>query len=97
MQISREFQGFTFGKLWNEVSQIEQVIWFDVGSVNFPIRPKGIKRDSLRNLIKQLDPNYPKDENGRGLSYRDITTKELDSHLIWIYSTFADSGYEWKD
>jgi len=62
----------------------------------FRFRPSMLSLDSLKQLLKHLDENYPKDEEGRPLSYTKLNSKQMHDHLLFIESSCAHVGFELK-
>ncbi|MDR2342602.1 MAG: hypothetical protein LBD84_06155 [Campylobacteraceae bacterium] len=40
--------------------------------------------ETLRNLLKYLDLNYPRYERGIPLSYTKLDSKQISEHVNWI-------------
>ncbi len=59
---------------------------FELAGHPNPIRfkPKGFSKDSMRDVLKQCDLEYPKDENGIALSSAKTTVEQLNSHITFL-------------
>lgn len=88
MKISPQHNRWLFGVLLEQVREAE-IIRFD--DLNFKFRPKAISKESLRQLFKMCDLNYPKDEKGLGVSYTKIEPSEMNRHINWIIDTVSQT------
>ena len=102
MLISNQHNKRNFVAIWGQIWTIDapvQVEKLESGS-HFVFNPSRFrdkdKRDAIRNVIKNCDSNYPRHEDGSPKSYRELTRIEINTHLEWLESEMAHSGYEWK-
>lgn len=50
----------------------------------FVLRPRNINYDDFRDLMKQLDKMYPKDDKGLALSSTKTSKDEMTSHIMFL-------------
>ena len=50
----------------------------------FQINPYPFCYDTFRDLIKAVDWNYPKDDQGRPLSSAKISVEQMNSHILFL-------------
>ena len=48
------------------------------------IKPRAFSYDDFRNLLKQIDLKYPKDENGVALSSTKLDIEKMNGHISWL-------------
>ena len=90
-QLSYQFTKFMFGVVLRDLRNKEIVLKFD--TPRFMFRPSGISKESVRNLLKHLDFDYKRDDEGNPASYRDMSNADMTRHLQWIERQVAYSGY----
>jgi len=56
---------------------------------------KHLSKDSIHQLLKQLT-SYPKDENFKAKSLKDVTSKELCLHIEEVKVILANNGFTFK-
>jgi hypothetical protein len=93
MKISTQFNRFIFGVILEELHRPNIVLIFD-DLKGFKFRTSQIKKESMRNLFKYLDHNYPRDDKLEPLSYTKLSSKEMSDHVQWIEMIAGQSGYE---
>ena len=49
----------------------------------FKIRPRAFSLTDFRNLMKQCDLNYPKDESGLAISSAKLNKEQINSHIMF--------------
>ena len=81
MKISIQFNRFIFGVVLEQIRDVDEII---IDEPRFAFRPRTIKKESLRNLLKYLDLNYPRNDVGEPFSYTKLTSKEMSDHLEFI-------------
>lgn len=86
MKISNHQTRWIFGVLLEQAREAD-VIRFD--HLDFKFRPSAISKESLRNLLKMCDFDYPRDSNGIPLSYTKLNTKEMNRHVEWVIDTVS--------
>lgn len=59
---------------------------FELGGYHNPIeiRPCGFGYNSFRNLLKQLDLEYEKDNNGIAISSTKLTKEDISKHIMFL-------------
>ena len=91
MKLSINFNRFVFGAVLTPLRNSGAILQFD--DFNFKFRASGITVDSFRNLLKHLDLNYPRDQDGKPLSYTKLDSKQMSDHVMWIEFIASNSGY----
>ena len=94
MKISTNFQKFIFGVVLEDLKNSGGVLEFQ--DPPFKFRCASISKESIRNLLKHLDFNYPRNENGLPLSYTKLDSKQMSDHITWIERQCAFSGIEMR-
>lgn len=92
MRISSNFQKFIFGVVLEDLKRSGGVLTFQ--EPPFKFRVTSISKETIRNLLKHLDFNYPRDEDGKPLSYTKLDSKQMSEHVTWIERQCAFSGIE---
>lgn len=92
MMISNNFNRFIFGVVLEDLKHSGGVLSFQEPSFKF--RVSSISKESIRNLLKHLDFNYPRDEHQKPLSYTKLDSKQMSLHVEWIERQCAFSGIE---
>ena len=64
----------------------------DFGDDTYQFRPRAIGDNSFKQLMKALNEEYPRDEEGKPISTRDITSKELTEHIEWLINVVYANG-----
>ncbi len=90
MKISGNFNRL-YHKVIREFKDLE-VATIDFMGEDFKMRTTLLSYNSVKQLLKQLDENYPKNKDGIGISTIDITSKELTQHLEWIINVIYQNG-----
>jgi hypothetical protein len=83
-----------FGVILNDLRQPNITLHFD--TPRFKFRTSSISKESMRELLKHLDLSYPRDEEGKPLSYTKIDSKAMHDHIQWIELIANNSGIEMK-
>jgi len=94
MKISISFNRFIFGVVLEELRRPNIVLTFR--EVGFKFRTSQISKESMRNLLKYLDLDYPRDDRNEPLSYTKLTSKEMSDHVKWIELKAMESGHEMR-
>lgn len=94
MKISNNFNRFIFGVVLKDLKNSGGVLEFQ--EPPFKFRCSQLSKESIRNLLKHLDFNYPRNENGLPLSYTKLDSKQMTDHVSWIERQCAFSGIEMK-
>ena len=88
MKISAQFNRFIFGVVLEQVREAD-LIRFD--HLQFKFRPRAISKESLRNLFKACDLDYPRDDKGMPLSYTKLDKSDMVRHVNWIIDTVGQT------
>jgi hypothetical protein len=91
MKISSNFNRFVFAVL-KDLRRQCKILKIDEPRALLPISL--IDSESLRNLLKYLDLNYPRDDKGIPLSYTKLDSKQMNEHVNWIEKQAGLSGVE---
>lgn len=92
MRISNHFNRFIFGVVLEDLRRPNITLHFE--HPHFKFRTSSISKESMRNLLKFLDFDYPRDEEGKPLSYTKIDSKQMSDHIKWIELIAGQSGVE---
>lgn len=92
MKISINFNKFIFGVVLKDLKNSGGVLEFQ--NPPFKFRVSQISKESIRNLLKYLDFNYPRNETGIPLSYIKLDSKQMSEHVNWIERQCSFSGIE---
>lgn len=90
-RLSYQYTKFIFGVVLEHIRDKELVLQID--EPLFKFKPSGISKESLRNLLKHLDFNYPRDDKGIPVSYTKLTTADMFRHIEWIERQCGFSGF----
>lgn len=102
MKISLQFSKFYHGVVIKECLSVPLITVQDIkiGGHVFRFSPKGVatgfhgKLDALKQLLKAVNLDYPRDNKGKPVSTTKITTKQLMQHIESVIKMVAESGYE---
>ena len=94
MKISSNFNRFIFGVVLEDLKNSGGVLEFK--EPPFKFRCSQLSKETIRNLLKYLDFNYQRNENGVPLSYTKLDSKQMSDHVTWIERQCAFSGIEMK-
>lgn len=92
MKISQNFNKYIFGVVLKDLKNSGGVLEFQ--NPPFKFRVSQITKESIRNLLKYLDFNYPRNETGIPLSYTKLDSKQMSDHINWIERQCAFSSIE---
>ena len=92
MKISSQFNRFIFGVVLEDLKNSGGVLSFQAPPFKF--RVTSISKETIRNLLKHLDFNYPRDEAQKPQSYTKLDSKQMSLHVEWIERQCAFSGIE---
>lgn len=92
MIISIKFNRFIFGRVLEDLKNSGGTLEFQ--NPPFKFRVSQINKESIRNLLKHLDFNYPRDDEMKPLSYTKVDSKQMTNHINWIERQCAYSGIE---
>lgn len=92
MNISHKFQKFFFGVVCKEIKKLPPMKIRFMGEwsmINF----RQVKSSSIYQILKQLNKNYPLDEDKTKLSTTKMTSKQMTEHIQWIERVVAFNGH----
>lgn len=92
MVISYKFQKFFFGVVCKELKKLPPMKIRFMGEwsmINF----KQVKSKSIYQILKQLNKNYPVDENKSKLSTKHMTSIQMTEHIQWIERMVSFNGH----
>lgn len=82
---------FIFSAVLHPLKEANIILHFDE-PVRFKFRTGSLTIESIRNLLKIFDLNYPIDGEQKK-SYSKMTTKEFHDHIAWIELKASEAGY----
>lgn len=94
MKISSNFNRFIFGVVLEDLKNSGGVLEFQ--EPPFKFRCSQLSKETIRNLLKHLDFNYPRNENSLPLSYTKLDSKQMSDHITWIERQCAFSKIEMR-
>ena len=94
MKISTNFNRFIFGVVLEDLKNCGGTLEFK--EPTFKFRCSQLSKETIRNLLKYLDFNYPRNDDGMPLSYTKLDSKQMTDHVSWIERQCAFSGIEMK-
>ena len=94
MKISVNFNRFIFGVVLEDLKNSGGVLEFK--EPPFKFRCSQLSKETIRNLLKYLDFNYPRNDDSVPLSYTKLDSKQMSDHVTWIERQCAFSGIEMK-
>lgn len=92
MLISHRFQKFFFGVVCKEIKKLPPMKIRFMGEwsmINF----RQVKSSSIYQILKQLNKNYPLDEDKTKLSTTKMTSKQMTDHIQWIERVVSWNGH----
>lgn len=92
MNYSLNFNKFIFGVVLEDLKNSGGVLKFD--NPPFKFKVSQVSKESIRNLLKHLDFNYPRSNDGVPLSYTKLDSKQMTRHVEWIERQCAFSSIE---
>ena len=102
MNISTHYNRFYHGVVLKQVlgAPLIKVEDIKIGGVPFAFCPGQMKRqfhgrmDSVKQLLKKLNLDYPRDEDGEPISTIKLDNLQLSQHIEAVIKMCADGGYE---
>ena len=91
MQISGQFNRFMHGVV---LAQMRALRYLCIREYRIAIRPFYLSADTLKQLLKVLDFDYPRQKDGTPLSYTQLSTADMLGHLAYIETLCAENGIE---
>lgn len=95
MNISSNFQKFFFGVVCKEIKKLPPMKIKFMGEwsmINFRM----VKSESIYQILKQLNKNYPLAEDGKKLSTTKLNSKQMTDHILWIERVVSFNGFTFK-
>ncbi|BCX79235.1 hypothetical protein [Campylobacter sp. 19-13652] len=89
MQISNEFNRFMHGVV---LSYVHSLRYLKIEGLRVGIRPFYLSFDALKQLLKYLDFDYPRNELGVPISYTRLSVFDMLSHIAFIQTVLAENG-----
>jgi len=92
MIISHRFNKFFFGVVCKEIKKLPPMKIRFMGEwsmINF----RQVKSTSIYQILKQLNKNYPLEDDGTKLSTTKMTSKQMTDHILWIERVVAFNGH----
>lgn len=75
------------------LSQVYKIRYLKVNSIKAAFRPFYLNYETLKQILKVLDMDYPRDKNGVPLSYTKLNELDFLSHIAFIEILLAENGY----
>lgn len=91
MQISGQFNRFMHGVV---LAQMRALRYLCIREHRIAIRPFYLSAGTLKQLLKALDFDYPRQKDGTPLSYTQLSTADMLGHLAYIETLCAENGIE---
>ena len=88
MKLSFQYNRFLHGVIYKEVKAIKKPLYVFDGK--FVFRPAGLSMESLKQLLKHLDLDYPR-EDEKVLSMTKLDTKQMGDHIEWMIKLLAEN------
>jgi PDZ domain-containing secreted protein len=92
MLISHRFNRFFFGVVCKEIKKLPPMKIRFMGEwsmINF----RQVKSSSIYQILKQLNKNYPLEDDGIKLSTTKMTSKQMTEHIQWIERVVSWNGH----
>lgn len=89
--ISSEFNRFMHGVV---IKQVHKFRFLKIAEIGVLIRPFYLSHDTLKQVLKYCDYDYPRKKDGTPLSYTEIREADFLSHIAFIERICAENGYE---
>jgi len=93
MKLSSPYNRFLHGVIYKDVKAIKRPLYVFDGQ--FVFRPSGLSVESLKQLLKHLDLDYPR-EDEKVLSITKLSTKQMGNHIEFMINLLADNGLTFK-
>lgn len=61
------------------------------------MHPRSIGYQSFKDLMKQVNLDWPKDERGIGLSTTVLESRDIVQHLEWLRMVAGDNGFSFAE
>ncbi|PPB65657.1 hypothetical protein [Campylobacter hyointestinalis] len=100
MQISYSFNRFMHGVVLREIKKIR---YLKISSLKIAIKPFYLSFDTLKQILKYLDEDYPRKKDGKPFSYKELKEVDFLRHIAFLECVCAENGYtlnlekEYKD
>lgn len=95
MRISRQFQKFFFGVVVPEIRRAKQPLKYtdehtgETVGINF----SAVKKRDVYQLLKHINPHYPKDYGYIPKSTTEIDTDDMRKHIRFIEDLLSENGH----
>lgn len=89
MRISSQFNRFMHGVVLAEVNRLRTL---KTSQPAYLIRPFYLSPQTLKQVLKYLDYDYPRTKDGTPLSYKGLSVLEMLSHIAFIETLLASNG-----
>jgi hypothetical protein len=93
MKISNNYNRFLHGVIYNQVKAIQEPL--KVFDGKFIFRPCSISLDSVKQLLKHIDLDYPRNDKGV-LSITQLTSKQVCEHIEFIILLLGENGHTFE-
>jgi len=95
VKISKEFQGFFFGAVIPEIKKAQQPMKYQNPYTQkwHLVDMTKVSDNAVYNLMKILNPHYPKFEGLLPASTTVLGNKHLTQHIQWIERWLAQNGH----
>lgn len=87
--ISSRFNRFMHGVV---LRQIHELRYLKINEHRLALRPFYLTLDTLKQLLKVLDFDYPRQKDAKPLSYKKLTTADMLGHIAFIETLLALNG-----
>ena len=93
MIISSQFNRFMHGVVLRELGALR---YLQIREHKLALRPFYLTQGTLKQLLKVLDFDYPREKDGKPFSYRKLTARDMLAHIAFIELVMAENGFEPK-
>lgn len=87
--ISREFNRFMHGVV---IAKVQKIRILNVREIKGILHPFYLSKDTLKQLLKIIDLDYPRNNQGEPLSYTKLSELEFLSHIAFIERICAENN-----
>lgn len=93
MQISSNFNRLIHGVILSKINKI-RLLKTSLGDKEVEFKPFYFSKDTLKQFLKLIDLDYPRDKNGLPLSYTKLNNLEMLNHYRFLELLLIENGYE---
>ncbi len=90
MRISTNFNAFMHGVVLKQFSAFRYIKLYEL---KIAFHPFYLTVSTLKQLLKWLDSDYPRDKAGVPLSYKKLEASDFLSHIAFLEQLAAQNGY----